>query len=108
MRFLLCAFLLSVFCTLPAAAQGRVTPIPPGNVQAARAENAPLEPPRVAPRRSVSPEKLAEEAQTLQKLSNAVQAQLIDVSKGLMPKDLPKNLKELEKLAKKIRSEVSR
>ena len=108
MRILPCCALLLVFCAVPAAAQVRAAPIPPGDVQAARVENAPLEPPRFSSRKGITPQQLQQEVQALGKLASTVQVQVLGVAKGEMAKDLPNNLKELEKLVKQIRLQVSR
>ena len=49
---------------------------------------------------------LQREQKELQELSNSLQADLTDVSRGLLPKDTTEKLKRIEKLAKHMRGEL--
>lgn len=51
--------------------------------------------------------KCAGEAQELTRLAQAVQSEVSKAQQGLMAKDLPNNLKRLEKLAKQLRSDMT-
>jgi hypothetical protein len=105
MRFLPCSFVLVALCALSLAGQQR-SPIPPGEVKAAQAINSPLEGPRQPHRMGISPAELEQESQTLASLASTVKGQLDAAAKGEMPKDLPKNLKDIEKLVKRIHSQL--
>jgi len=48
-----------------------------------------------------------QDAQELSALSASVQSDLLQLRKGLLTKDLTPNLKKMERLAKKLRQEVS-
>jgi hypothetical protein len=63
--------------------------------------------PQLAPRHPPDPVQLKSDAQDLQKLADSVPAQVDQVTKGQLPKDLIENLKKIEKLSKHLRSEVS-
>ncbi|HMD86609.1 MAG TPA: hypothetical protein VKO18_18130 [Terriglobia bacterium] len=47
------------------------------------------------------------DAQELAELAQAIPAQVDEVSKSIMPKDLVQQLKQIEKLAKRLRSEIN-
>jgi len=47
------------------------------------------------------------DATELSSLNAALQSNLHDLQKGMMPKDLAENLKKVEKLSKKLRQEVT-
>jgi hypothetical protein len=84
-------------------------PIPPGVRQADRSTNsgANVEAPQGQGAKSIDPAKLRADAAELQSLTATVLAQVDQVSKGTMPKDVSDNLKKLEKLAKHLRSEIN-
>lgn len=82
-------------------------PIPPGVREADKQTNAPLE----APTASVKPKKadpaqLEREAKELQDLAARIPGQIAAVNQGQIPKDLTDQLKQIEKLAKRLRSEI--
>ena len=85
--------------------QGR--PIPPGIREADKASNAPLEPPLEIRRKPAELAQLRQEAAELARLSQAVPQQIDQVAQGQLPKDLSGNLKQIEKLAKRLRSELA-
>jgi len=85
--------------------QGR--PIPPGIREADKASNASLEPPLPIKRKPPELAQLRQEAAELARLSQAVLQQIDRVAQGQLPKDLNGNLKQIEKLAKRLRSELA-
>jgi hypothetical protein len=95
------AFLAAV----SAGKQGR--PIPPGIREADKATNAPLEPPLEMKRKPAQLAQLRQQAAELARLSQAVPEQIDQVVQGQLPKDLNGNLKQIEKLAKRLRSELA-
>lgn len=82
-------------------------PIPPGVREADKQTNVPVEPPAKLKQTAADPAKLQEEAQELAKLSAAIPALIDQVNRAQIPKDLPDQLKRIEKLAKHLRSEIS-
>src|SRR5690242_2311605 len=82
-------------------------PIPPGVREAHKQTNAPVEPPAKLKQTAADPAKLQQEAQELAKLSAAIPGLIDQVNHAQIPKDLPDQLKRIEKLAKHLRSEVS-
>jgi len=68
--------------------------------------NAPLDPPVFSPGKNVDLARLHNEAAELARLSAAIPAQVDQVNKGQIPKDLSDQLKRIEKLAKHLRSEI--
>jgi hypothetical protein len=85
--------------------QGR--PIPPGIREAEKVSNAPLEPPLPIRRKPPELAQLRQQAAELARLSQAVPQQIDQVAQGQLPKDLNGNLKQIEKLAKRLRSELA-
>lgn len=55
----------------------------------------------------VDPIVLKAEAAQLQGLADSLPAQVDQVTKGMLPKDVSENLKKIEKLAKHLRSEIN-
>jgi hypothetical protein len=107
MRYLLVLISLIVVCALGLQAQRRV---PPGQRQADAVEDTmtKLEPPMVAAQAGITPAQLAREGAELSELAGLVQKQIELVNQGRFPNDLPKNLKQIEKLAHKINLQISR
>lgn len=68
------------------------------------AENRPMWSPQ--PVRVVSPQELRLESEKLSALVQDLQPKLAQASEGRLDKDLLKELKEVEKLAKKLRNEL--
>jgi hypothetical protein len=101
---LLSALLLSASA---AFAQG---PIPPdGQLQAEQAERQfeKSVPPPIHQRPSVDFAKVKSDAEELVILSHAIDSGIDNVGKGMLPKDLIDKLKQMEKLSKRLRSELA-
>lgn len=107
-QLFLSVFLVACLMSLPARVCGQRTPIPPGVREADKQTNAPIEPPATFKQKPVDPGLLRQEAKELAKLSAALLSQMDQVSRGKIPKDLGDELKRIEKLAKHLRSEISR
>lgn len=69
--------------------------------------NAPLEAPSTRSNRQINIDQVNGETQELRRLADALPAQMDQVAKGQLPKDLAENLKKIEKLAKHIRGEIT-
>ena len=84
-------------------------PIPPGVREADAQVNKPIDQPaQVAARKpTLDLAQLHREADELAKLSAGIPERVALVGKGQLPKDLADQLKQIEKLSKHIRSEVS-
>jgi hypothetical protein len=100
---LLFAFLLSSSLTF-AQHNG-----PTGQRQADRAEDQfeKSVPPPVHQQSSVDLAKLKSDADELVVLSQSIHSGIGDVEKGMLPKDLAEKLKQVEKLSKRLRSELT-
>ena len=107
MRPAILCFAGIVSCLLLASAQTPRRPIPPGLREAQKAEQQPLEPPLEPQRRVAAPVTLKRQADEFAKLAATIPAQIDQVVQGKLPKNLQDDLKRLEKLARKLRSEVS-
>ena len=83
-------------------------PLPPGVREADKRTNAPIEPRATFKQKAVDPGLLRQEAEELAKLSAALPSQMDQVNQGKIPKDLGDELKRIEKLARHLRSEISR
>ena len=107
MRILIAiSFLLTVLLFSTTAGQ-QVPPRPPGLRDGQKEINKPLDPPRELPRAAPDPAKLKSEAEELAHLSSGIPARINLVTQGQLPKDLSDQLKQIEKLAKHLRSEVA-
>ena len=69
--------------------------------------NQPVEPPMRAPNKRLDRDQVKQEAQQLKELADSVPAGIDQVTNGQLPKDFLDNLKQIERLAKHLRSEVS-
>lgn len=82
-------------------------PVPPGVREADKQGNAPIEPPAKFKQKPTDPAVLKQEADELARLSAEVLSQMDQVGQGKIPKNLSDQLKHVEKLAKRLRSEIS-
>lgn len=106
MRTVSLTLLLVVLFPLLAGTQTR--PVPPGYVEAGkRAADESLGGPLAVKSKGIDTQQLKRDADEFSRLANAVPPQIEDVLQGKLPKSLPDNLKQLEKLAKKLRAELS-
>ncbi len=105
-RLLLAWFVFSG--ALSTFAQSQQDQIPPGIMRAQRAdEKSRAEmPPPLPPHRTVSPDDLKRDAAELARLSQLVPGEIEALNKGVLNKDLESQLKQIEKLSKKLRQEV--
>ncbi len=104
MRILLCALLLSASA---AFAQG---PVPPdGHLQADRAQSEfeKTVPPPIHQQASVDFAKVKKDADELVLLSQSIHSGIDSVGKGMLQKDLIDKLKQVEKLSKRLRSQLT-
>lgn len=83
-------------------------PVPPGVREADKQTDPAIEPPAKLKQKPTDPALLKQEAETLAKLSAGVPAQVDQLTRGQISKDLVEQLKQIEKLAKHLRSELSR
>ncbi len=99
-----------LFCAGVAAGQ-EGKPLPPGVRQGERLPYPAGEPRKVTARgerRSPGPAQLTRDAEELAKLAGLIPDQVDQVARGQFPKDLPEQLKRIEKLSKQLRRELSR
>lgn len=99
--------LLAFYCLIPAMGRSQ-RPIPPGIREADKQSNKPLDPPISPVPNAFDPAKLKQEAAELAQISAEVPEGFSLVAKGQIPKDLADRLKRIEKLAKHLRSEITR
>jgi hypothetical protein len=106
-NFLACIGLFLIPLVAPSTLfPDQAQPIPPGRIEAEKQTNAPMEAP-VPPRaKTIDMQRVQQEANELAQLSSSIAAQIQQVNKGQIPKDLGDQLKHIEKLAKHIRGEI--
>ena len=87
----------------------QATPIPRGVREAEQAEEQAEKniPPPANPGKAVDSGKLQREADQLASLAQGIPSEVNDVSKGTLPKDLIDRLKQVEKLSKQLRRELT-
>lgn len=108
MRSLLsCCLAVLIFpsSTIPQATGGHVKP--PGITTADTLSNQPLEPPLKPGARQINVDQVNAETKELQTLADALPAQIRQVESNQLPKDLETNLRQIEKLAKHLRSQLT-
>jgi hypothetical protein len=98
-------FVLLIFTSLTWAQRNGLT----GQHQADRAEDQfeKSVPPPAHQQSSVDFAKLKSDADQLIVLSQSIHSGVDDVQKGMLPKDLIEKLKQVEKLSKRLRSELT-
>jgi hypothetical protein len=80
----------------------------PGSREAAKAEDRNEVPPQLKPKApGVDPAKLKSEADELVKRAQSIPAQIEHLSKGQLPSDLSQQLKDIERLAKQLRRQIT-
>ncbi len=105
MRALTLCFSGLVLCALFVSARAQ-HPVPPG-LREIEKHPPQMEPPAPPQRPRVDPAQLKREAAELAKLAEAIPAQIDAVTRGKLPKRLQQDLKQIEKLAKRLRVEVA-
>lgn len=97
-----------VLWSLPAWAQGH--PVPPGIRQADQADARSQRdiPPPLNQHPTLDFAKLRRDADELAALAQSIPPQVDQTTKGILPKDLGEKLKRIEKLAKELRSQITR
>jgi hypothetical protein len=100
-------FVFVLFLALPGLAQ---RPIPPGVREADKADVQSQQniPPPSVQRASVDPAKLKRDADELASLAASIPSAVNQTTMGVLPKDLDQKLRRIEKLAKQLRSQISR
>jgi hypothetical protein len=99
--------LLVSLLTVPALTQqSGMNPQAPGRNWALPPSIRP-EPPRDADLRAARLQSIHQHADELSAVSAALQADLQQLQKGILSKDLADNLKKIERLSKKLRQEVA-
>jgi len=105
MRSVSLCFLPILLLPFLASSQG-TRPIPPGYVEAGKRPDPLASPPPIKSK-GIDVQQLKRDREEFARLATAVPAQIDEVLQGKLPKDLQDNLKHVEKLARKLRSEVS-
>lgn len=105
-------FCLAGLLWFAAAAPGQAgRPVPPGVQEADKLPEPANVPPQLKPGAQQGPESVAEmrrDADELAKLAQAIPAEIEEVAKGQLPKDLSARLKRIEKLSKSLRRKIVR
>jgi hypothetical protein len=78
----------------------------PGKMEV-EAHQIPLDPPNGPLPAKLDPVKLRQEADELSHLAESVSADVSQVLQGKMPKEMTDKLKQIEKLSKRLRAEVT-
>jgi hypothetical protein len=83
--------------------------VPPGIVQAGQAEAQAEKdiPPPIHSQPALDLAHLTQQADELAKLAQAVPLDIASIKKGMLPKDTLQKLKQIEKLSKRLRSELN-
>lgn len=107
MRFLLCCLFAVFLFPTSSISQTGGRMKPPGIVTADTVSNEPMEaPPSRSRTKEVDLQQVNAEMQQLQTLVNGLPRQIQQAESNEYPKDLESNLKQIEKLAKHLRSQL--
>ncbi len=102
------ALCLLVLLVLAAVAFAQGKQIPPGIRQADKAAEQfekSIPPPQVSAHRN--PRQLQQDADELARLAESIPSDIEQVGRGIVHKDLNERLKKIEKLSKRLRSELT-
>jgi hypothetical protein len=88
---------------------GQTHPRPPGQQQAAQADTQTQKnvPPPTVYHLAADPAKLKQEADELSRLAQSIPVDVQSIEKGMFPKDVVQKLKQIEKLSKHLRGELT-
>lgn len=105
MTFLFCVLcLLALQCGAQGPPKGYDGPIP---MAGGRRPEFPQVEPRQTPARKIDVARLQSQADELAKLAAGVPPDIGQLKKGLLSKDLKRNLKQIEKLSKRLQRELN-
>lgn len=107
LHFLLAALFLSA---LSASAGAQSAPVRPGIRQANQVERQTeknITPPVTAPTR-IDLAKVAQEADELAKIAQTIPPDVAGVQEGMLTKDVLQKLKQIERLSKRLRTDLNR
>ena len=104
MKFTLTVLALVLFSYLPSVAQSPVLPPAMRHAQELQTQNETSFSRQTPP----SPESLRAAADELARLAQSIPVDIQRANKGLLSKDLAQKLKQIEKLSKRLRSELNR
>ena len=91
------------------AQEPRPSAVPPGAVQAGQAEEKAERdlPPPVPARHHLDLVRLQQDADELSKLAQSIPSDVADIRQGMLPKDVTQKLKQIEKLSKRLRGQLT-
>jgi hypothetical protein len=95
-----------ILCVFLTGSSGVQHPIPPVWREADKRQLPDFPPPSPRPPK-MNPAQLKHEPDELAQLANAIPSEIEQTLKGEFPKQLNENLKQIEKLSKRLRKEVS-
>ena len=91
------------------SARSQTRPRPPGLEQAAQAEQQADKslPPPMTQRTHVDFTRLRQDADDLARIAQTIPNDAASIQKGMLPKDMVEKLKQIEKLSKRLRGQIS-
>ncbi len=97
------------FVLLAASSASAQTPIPPGIRQADQAEAQTQKniPPPATRHAHLDLARLSQDADDLARIAQTIPPDVAGIQKGLLPKDMIEKLKQIEKLSKQLRKQLS-
>lgn len=100
---------LILVCVLSASAQikGAYIPGVPPPPASMDPDNGKTSPDEARLQRRIDPVKLQQEAEDLARAAQTIPSDMASIRKGTLPKDTIEKLKAIEKLSKKLRSELN-
>lgn len=106
MKLLACSLLFFLFAASPASTQTdpRVPGVRQGEQAAAQAEKD--IPPPVQPHAQLDLAKLRQDADELARIAQTIPPDVTSIQRGMLPKDMSEKLKRIEKLSKRLRTQI--
>lgn len=102
-------YILLFVLSAASSARAQTRPRPPGLEQAAQAEqqaDKSLPPPTIQ-RTHVDFTKLRQDADDLARIAQTIPSDITSLQKGMLPKDMVEKLKQIEKLSKHLRGQIT-
>ncbi|MGB8866988.1 MAG: hypothetical protein WCC71_23090 [Candidatus Sulfotelmatobacter sp.] len=102
-------YILFFVLVVASSARSQTRPRPPGLEQAEQAEQQADKslPPPMTQRTHVDFTRLRQDADDLARIAQTIPDDITSIQKGMLPKDMVEKLKQIEKLSKRLRGQIS-
>jgi len=103
-------YILPLVLFVASSGRAQTKPRPPGLQQAEQVDaqtEKNLPPPATPQKARLDPAKLRQEADELARIAQTIPTDAANIQRGMLPKDMVEKLKQIEKLSKHLRGQIS-